>query len=164
MNIACNPQVLLPIFGAAEIRPPTQGMTALARATRVGKAKPALQPAPAAQTPLAVSSLKLIVDTLDDAKAEDIATIDLAGISPLADAMVVATGRSDRHVTSIADRVSKALKDAGQPVPKVEGNALGEWVLLDAGDVIVHIFKPEARSFYNIEKLWGADRPRDARA
>lgn len=139
-------------------------MTALARATRVGKAKPALQPAPAADAPHAVPPLKLIVDTLDDAKAEDIATIDLAGVSPLADAMVVATGRSDRHVTSIADRVAKALKDAGHPVPKVEGNALGEWVLLDAGDVIVHIFKPEARTFYNIEKLWGADRPRDARA
>lgn len=140
-----------------------QGTGPLARASRVAAKKP-LPPAPAAQAPLAGSSLKLIVDTLDDAKAEDIATIDLAGRSPLADAMVVATGRSDRHVSAIADQVARALKEHGFAVPKTEGSGVGEWVLLDAGDVIVHIFKPEARTFYNIEKLWGVDRPRDARA
>lgn len=107
--------------------------------------------------------LKLIEATLDDAKAEDVIVLDLEGKSSLADQMVVATGRADRHVAAIADRVVSALKDNGFSTPRVEGTQTNEWVLIDAGDVIVHVFKPDARNFYNIERLWGADRPKDPR-
>ena len=115
------------------------------------------------KTGAAAPLLTLILATLDDAKAEDVLSIDLDGRSSIADQMVIATGRVDRHVAAIADRVVTALKDAGHPAPRVEGAQANEWVLIDAGDVIVHVFRPEARAFYNIEKLWGADRPKDAR-
>ncbi|MCA0422366.1 MAG: ribosome silencing factor [Proteobacteria bacterium] len=105
------------------------------------------------------SLLETILAALDDAKAEDISALDLEGRSSLADHMVVATGRSDRHVGAVADRVARALKDNGFPTPRIEGLGTCEWVLIDAGDIIVHVFKPEARSFYNLERLWGADRP-----
>lgn len=108
-----------------------------------------------------VSLLQLIETTLDDAKAENIVVVDLDGKSSIADQMVVATGRVDRHVAAIADRVLQELKAKGFPTPRIEGTDANEWVLIDAGDVIVHIFKPEARQFYNIERLWSSDRPRD---
>ena len=73
--------------------------------------------------------------------------------------MVVATGRSSVHVSAIADRVMRACKDIGQPTPRIEGLPQADWVLLDAGDVIVHIFRPDVRQFYNLEKMWGGDRP-----
>lgn len=103
--------------------------------------------------------LDIILATLDDAKAEDIVTLTLGADSSIADHMVVATGRSDRHVASAADRVVHDLREKGFTGMKVEGTGTCEWVLIDAGDVIVHMFKPEARSFYNIERLWGSDRP-----
>lgn len=105
------------------------------------------------------SLLDTILAALDDAKAEDITALDLEGRSSLADHMVVATGRSDRHVGSVADRVARALREHGFAAPRIEGLGTCEWVLIDAGDIIVHVFKPEARSFYNLERLWGADRP-----
>ncbi|MBV6658404.1 MAG: ribosome silencing factor [Devosiaceae bacterium] len=91
---------------------------------------------------------------LEDAKAEDIISIDLDGKSSLADMMLVASGRSHRHVSAVADQVQRALKDAGHGSPRVEGLPHADWVLIDAGDVIVHLFRPEVRGFYNIEKLW----------
>jgi ribosome-associated protein len=109
------------------------------------------------------SLLGLIQTALEDAKAEEIVTLDLAGQSALADQMIVATGRSDRHVGAIAERVMAALKDWNHSRIRVEGMNTCEWVLIDAGDVIVHVFKPEARAFYNLERLWGADRPREKR-
>lgn len=135
-----------------------KGMTALAHLSLVEAAKP-LSPAPVAMPPKAGSILATILAALDDAKAEDIVTLDLEGKSSLADQMVVATGRSDRHVGSVAERVADTLKERGFGTPKMEGMGTCEWVLIDAGDVIVHVFKPEARSFYNIERLWGSDRP-----
>ena len=96
--------------------------------------------------------------SLDDAKAEDTALIDLRGKTSIADAMVVTTGRSNVHVNAIADRVLRALKSTDMTV-RIEGLANGDWVLIDAGDVIVHIFRPEVRQFYNLEKMWGVDRP-----
>jgi len=111
--------------------------------------------------PPPVSLTGLIEKVLDDAKAEDIVTFDLAGRSSLADAMIVATGRSDRHVGAVADQVINALKDNGIPGIRSEGMQTCEWVLIDAGDVIVHVFKPEARSFYNLERLWGPERPKE---
>lgn len=141
---------------------PNKGTTALAHLSLVEAAKP-LSPAPGAQSPVTGSPLRVILAALDDAKAEDVLTIDLAGKSTLADHMVVATGRSDRHVGSVAERVVQALKDGGFGTAKVEGMGTCEWVLIDAGDVIVHAFKPDARSFYNIERLWGDDRPAEPR-
>ncbi|MEM1288727.1 MAG: ribosome silencing factor [Pseudomonadota bacterium] len=96
----------------------------------------------------------LILEVLEDSKAEDIVSIDLDGKSALADTMLVASGRSQRHVSSIADHAQRALKDAGFGAPRVEGLPHADWVLIDAGDVIVHLFRPEVRSFYNMEKLW----------
>jgi ribosome-associated protein len=91
-------------------------------------------------------------------KAEDSLTIDLTGKSSIADFMVVASGRSQRHVASIADQVVKDIEKAGVPRVRVEGLRQGDWVLIDAGDVIVHVFRPEVRTHYNLEKMWSAGR------
>lgn len=107
---------------------------------------------------------EVLVGGLEDAKAEDIVSIDLKGKTTLADRMIIATGRSSTHVGAIAERVIKALRDAGFPSPKVEGMPLCDWVLLDVRDAIVHIFRPDVRQFYNLEKMWSADRPGEARA
>lgn len=100
-----------------------------------------------------------VLHSLDDAKADDIVSIDVQGKTTLADVMFVASGRSNVHVGAIADRVIKACKDVGVAAPRVEGLPQCDWVLVDAGDVIVHIFRPEVRQFYNLEKMWGGDRP-----
>ena len=105
---------------------------------------------------------QIIVDGLEEAKAEDIVSIDLFGRTTLADRMIIASGRSSVHVGAIADRVVKACRDAGYPSPKVEGMPLCDWVLLDAQNAIVHIFRPDVRRFYNLEKMWSADRPGEA--
>jgi ribosome-associated protein len=105
---------------------------------------------------------QIIVEGLEDAKAEDIVSIDLSGRTPLADRMIIASGRSSVHVGAIADRVVKACRDAGYPSPKVEGMPLCDWVLLDAQNAIVHVFRPDVRRFYNLEKMWSADRPGEA--
>jgi ribosome-associated protein len=98
---------------------------------------------------------------LEDGKAEDIVKIDLIGKSSIADAMVVASGRSDRHVGAVADRILRALKDAGFGRMAIEGRQSCDWVLIDAGDVIVHLFRPEVRAFYNLEKMWSSEIPRE---
>jgi len=96
----------------------------------------------------------LIVDRLDDDKAQDIVCIDLKGKSSVADTLIIASGRSHRHVGALADHVLRALKDAGHGKAKIEGLPACDWVLIDCGDVVVHIFRPEVRAFYNIEKMW----------
>ena len=98
-----------------------------------------------------------ILQRLDDDKAQDIVAIDLNGKSSIADTMVVASGRSARHVISMADHVMRMLKELGKGTPKVEGLQMGDWVLIDAGDVVVHLFRPEVRDFYDIERIWGGD-------
>jgi ribosome-associated protein len=125
--------------------------------------------APAASSPAASGSARtadvlsqIIVEGLEDAKAEDIVSIDLSGRTTLADRMIIASGRSSVHVGAIADRVVKACRDAGYPSPKVEGMPLCDWVLLDAQNAIVHVFRPDVRRFYNLEKMWSADRPGEA--
>ena len=95
-------------------------------------------------------------------KAEEIVEIDLSGKTSIADTMIIASGRSQRHVGAIADALMRALKDNGREAIGVEGLPLCDWVLIDAGDVVVHIFRPEIRSFYNLEKIWGEDRPSEA--
>ena len=96
---------------------------------------------------------------LDDMKAVDVVEIDLVGRTSIADAMIIASGTSARHVGSVADRITQKLKDSGHGRVRVEGVPACDWVLIDAGDVIVHVFRPEVRGFYNLEKMWGADRP-----
>ena len=114
--------------------------------------------------PARTDALQLIMGVLDDAKAEDTTAIDLAGKTSIADHMVIASGRSDRHVGAIAEQIISRLKDEGYGNAKVEGMPLCEWVLIDAGDIIVHIFKPEVRNFYNLEKMWSGDRPEEEKA
>ena len=87
-------------------------------------------------------------------KAEDSVVIDLTGKSSIGDYMVVTTGRSQRHVSAVADHLIKDIETAGHPRVRVEGMRQGDWVLIDAGDVIVHVFRPEVRAFYNLEKMW----------
>ncbi|MCB1538909.1 MAG: ribosome silencing factor [Alphaproteobacteria bacterium] len=90
---------------------------------------------------------------LDENKAEDIVVVPLEGKSSIADFMIIASGRSARHVTALADLIGEHVKSTGGK-PRYEGKTNGDWVLADAGDVIVHLFRPEVRSFYNIEKIW----------
>ncbi len=92
---------------------------------------------------------------LEDGKAEEVVVIDLAGKSSIADHMIIATGRSQRQVAALAERLAAALREAGHRKPATEGQRLGDWVLIDAGDLIVHLFRPEVRGFYNLEKMWG---------
>jgi ribosome-associated protein len=103
--------------------------------------------------------LTTVLSCLDDAKAEDIASIDLNGKGALADQMVIATGRSNRHVSAIADQLIEKLKAAGFANLRIEGVPQCDWVLVDSGDVVVHLFRPEVRSFYNLEKLWSPLAP-----
>jgi ribosome-associated protein len=107
--------------------------------------------------PSASQMIDVVLRSLEDAKAEQTVAIDITGKSSLADHMVVTSGRSHRHVGAVADQVEKALRDAGFGRPRVEGLPHCDWVLVDAGDVIVHIFRPEVREFYNIEKMWAVD-------
>ena len=102
----------------------------------------------------AMSLLDLVLNTLYDNKAEDVVTIDLKGKSTIADHMIVASGRSSRQVASIADKLQQSMKSAMGISAKPEGKETGDWVLLDAGDVIIHIFRPEVREFYQLEKMW----------
>jgi ribosome-associated protein len=98
----------------------------------------------------------LVIDSLDEDGALDIVSISLVGKSSEADIMVVASGRSTRHVASIADKLIERLKRDGGVVPRAEGKTTADWVLIDAGDVIVHVFRPEVREFYQLEKMWMA--------
>jgi ribosome-associated protein len=107
------------------------------------------------------NALDLILAQLDDAKAEQIVSIPLDDRRAVADAVVVASGRSNRHVGAIADQLVQKLKEKGYRDLRVEGMPQCDWVLVDAGDVVVHIFRPEVRSFYNLEKLLSASAPDD---
>lgn len=107
------------------------------------------------------SLLANIMHWLDEAKAEEVVSIDLEGKSTIADFMVVATGRSDRHVGAIGEQIQRKLKDEGFGRVRVEGLEQGDWVLIDAGSVIVHVFRPEVREFYKLERMWSGDRPAD---
>ncbi len=101
----------------------------------------------------------IVLARLDEDKAEDVVAIDLQGKSPLADTIIVASGRSARHVSALADHLLRALKEGGFGKAKIEGLPQADWVLIDVGDVIVHLFRPEVRAFYQIEKIWSVDSP-----
>jgi ribosome-associated protein len=139
--------------------PPLSLMQDASTAPKRPRAKRAAPP-----SPLEGGLGKMVMSCLEDAKAEDVVSIDLIGRTTLADFMIIATGRSTTHVGAIADRVVKACRDAGLKAPRVEGQPHNDWVLIDAGDAIVHIFRPEIRQFYNLEKLWSPERPAEALA
>jgi len=97
---------------------------------------------------------KLILESLDDDQAQEVTSIPLAGKSSIGDYMVIASGRSTRHVAAVAEHLAERIKrEFGRPV-RIEGLPVADWVLLDAGDVIIHLFRPEVRSFYNLERMW----------
>ncbi len=98
--------------------------------------------------------LARILSSLDEDKAEDVVEVDLAGKSAIADYMVICSGRSSRQVTSMAEKLTDRLKQEYGRLCRTEGKGSGDWVLVDAGDVIVHIFRPEVREFYQLEKMW----------
>lgn len=101
------------------------------------------------------------METLDSDKAEDIELIDLKNQSALADYMIVASGRSSRQVVALAERLKEKLHLNGLETIRTEGTAQGNWVVVDAGDIIVHLFRPEVREFYNIEKMWKMNQPQE---
>jgi ribosome-associated protein len=144
-NRICKPKDKTPLNAIAAPRAKT-------KARRVPE--PVSKRPDAPKRPDAQETLRLILARLDDMKAEETVTIDLTGKTSIADAMVVTSGRSNRHVTSIADSAVEGLHKAGVKGIRVEGKKNGDWVLIDAGDVIVHVFRPEVRAFYDIEKMW----------
>lgn len=109
----------------------------------------------------------LVLAQLDDDQAQEIVTIPLAGKSSIADHMVIASGRSTRQVAAIAQKLAERIKQAGFGPVRLEGLPAADWVLIDAGDVVVHLFRPEVRSFYNLERMWsfeGSDNAATGRA
>ena len=122
-----------------------------------GDASRAADGAPRLQSVPVADALNSVLESLEESKAEDIVPIDITGKSPLSDHMVVASGRSHRHVGAIAERLIADLKQKQGATPRVEGLPNCDWVLIDSGDVVVHVFRPEVRSFYNLEKMWQVD-------
>jgi ribosome-associated protein len=127
-------------------------------------ASPAGAFAPLAGATDSTEVLSVILASLEDDKAEDIVTIPLAGKSEMADHMVIASGRSSRQVSSISEKLADRLKQDLGLIARTEGKDVGDWVLIDAGDVVVHVFRPEVREFYQLEKMWMPQtvRPRAA--
>lgn len=99
--------------------------------------------------------LALVLQSLDDDQAQEVVTIDLEGKSSIADHMVIASGRSSRQVAAMAQKLAERLKHSGHGNSRIEGLPAADWVLVDAGGVVVHLFRPEVRSFYNLERMWG---------
>jgi ribosome-associated protein len=117
---------------------------------------------PAEQKQLSAKQLlELLREVLDDNKAEDVVSIDLAGKSSVADYLLIATGRSARHVSAIADYILRAAKAAGMGQLETEGLSSNDWILIDAVDVIVHVFRAEVRDYYNLEKIWSVSLSRE---
>lgn len=108
--------------------------------------------------------LPVILNSLEDDKAQDVVQIDLTGKSSMADTMVVCSGRSQRHVAAMADHLLRKLKEAGFGRAQVEGLPHADWVLIDAGDVLVHLFRPEVRDFYKLERMWSVELPAEQNA
>ena len=137
---------------------PTKAKAAPRKSTKPKKAVKAAAPKAAKPAPQS-DLLKRIIASLEDDKAEAIVTIDLEGRSSLCDAAVIASGRSSRHVASIADHLARRLKEQGYGTRPVTGAAQGDWVLVDAGEIIVHVFRPEVRDYYDLEGMWNVPSP-----
>ena len=136
---------------------PAAKKPAAKKAAPAKKASPAKNAAPKKPSVLESKLLSRILTSLDDDKAEGILTIDLEGRSSLCDTIVIANGRSSRHVASIAEHLARRLKEAGYGMRPVNGISQGDWALIDAGDVIVHVFRPEVRAYYDLEGMWSVD-------
>ena len=104
-----------------------------------------------------MSLVDLVLNSLHDDKAEDVVSIDITGKSAMADHIVIASGRSTRQVAALAEKLAERVKEGFGISAKMEGKSTADWVLMDVGDVIVHIFRPEVREFYQIEKMWQAE-------
>jgi ribosome-associated protein len=129
----------------AQARPEPSGSSTIVSITDMPTTAPAV----------AGSIHELILDQLDEDQAQELVTIPLEGKSSIADHMVIASGRSTRQVAAMATKLAERLKKAGHGTPRIEGLPAADWVLIDAGDVVVHLFRPEVRSFYNLERMWG---------
>lgn len=141
----------------AAVKKPAAKKPVAKKAAPVKKTAATKVPAAAKLTPSQIATVALckrIEGILDTNKAEEIATLNLRDKCSFADFMIVASGRAPRHVSALADYVADMLKKSGTPPLSVEGKESGDWVLIDAGDIVVHIFRPEVRQFYNIEKMW----------
>lgn len=139
--------------GSKHLSPETKRKPAASRAAKAPKT-----PREAAERPQrgidVDAATQVVLTSLEDDKAEEVVAIDIRGKSSFADMLIVASGRSARHVGALADHVMRKLKESGLKDVRVEGMPHADWVLVDAGDVVVHLFRPEVRSFYNIEKIW----------
>jgi len=122
--------------------------------TRAADAATPLSPVPTAPANPDSPLLNLVLGQLDDDQAQEVVTIPLAGKSSIADHMVIASGRSTRQVAAMAQKLAERIKREGHGPVRLEGLPAADWVLLDAGDVVVHLFRPEVRSFYNLERMW----------
>lgn len=120
-----------------------------------GAAAPATAPAQNVIAAEPDSLHALVLGSLDDDQAQELVSIPLEGKSSIADHMVIASGRSTRQVTAMAQKLAERIKQAGFGHARIEGLPAADWVLVDAGDVVVHLFRPEVRSFYNLERMWG---------
>ena len=129
----------------AQVRPEPSGLSTIVSITDM----------PNAAKAESGSVHELILDQLDEDQAQDLVTIPLEGKSSIADHMVIASGRSTRQVAAMATKIAERLKKEGHGSPRIEGLPAADWVLIDAGDVVVHLFRPEVRSFYNLERMWG---------
>jgi ribosome-associated protein len=118
------------------------------------QAGPAAQPAASVIASEPGSLHELVLQSLDDDQAQDVVSIPLEGKSSIADHMIIASGRSNRQVAAIAEKLAERIKHAGLGLARIEGLPAADWALVDAGDVIVHVFRPEVRSFYNLERMW----------
>ena len=133
----------------AQVRPEPSGLSTIVSITDMPNT------APNAGKAEAGSVHELILDQLDEDQAQDLVTIPLEGKSSIADHMVIASGRSTRQVAAMATKLGERIKKEGHGTPRIEGLPAADWVLIDAGDVVVHLFRPEVRSFYNLERMWG---------
>lgn len=138
-------------------RPATDRRPALIKGVNVGRKNESPVSSPQEDPGSSTQLFEIVLASLDQDKAEDIVSIELAGKSSLADYMVIASGRSSRQVTSMADHLLERIRDAGFGKARVEGLPQADWVLIDAGDVVVHLFRPEVRDFYQLEKMWSVE-------
>ena len=129
----------------AQARPERSGLSTIV----------SLSDMPATSPTVSGSLHQLVLHSLDEDQAQDVVSIPLEGKSSIADFMVIASGRSTRQVAAIATHLAERLKKEGHGNPRIEGLPAADWVLIDAGDVVVHLFRPEVRSFYNLERMWG---------
>ena len=175
-----RPQRRTTLVTKKKVKPkkPAAKKTAASKSAKKTAKKPAKKAAPKKAPPKKAPAKKTVVQakqvappevlarilaSLDDDKAEEIVSIDLSGRSSLCDAIVVASGRSSRHVASIAEHLARRLKAAGYGTRPMHGTQQGDWALVDAGDVIVHIFRPEVRAYYDLEGMWSVDEPKRSR-